>query len=43
MNTVLIVKDGGISETSIRKPPPYLPPPNDSPTIQDSAGEVDGF
>ncbi|XP_024178777.2 laccase-14 [Rosa chinensis] len=31
MNTVMIVKNGGTPETSIRRPPPYLPPCNGSP------------
>ena len=33
MNTVIIVKDGGTPETSIRKPPAYLPPCNGSPAM----------
>ncbi|KAL6209378.1 hypothetical protein ACLB2K_020320 [Fragaria x ananassa] len=34
MNTVMIVKDGGTPETSMRKPPAYMPPCSDSHTIR---------
>ncbi|KAL6134766.1 hypothetical protein ACLB2K_066994 [Fragaria x ananassa] len=33
MNTVIIVKDGGTPETSIRRPPAFLPPCNGSPAM----------
>nr|XP_011458458.1 PREDICTED: laccase-14-like isoform X2 [Fragaria vesca subsp. vesca]XP_011458459.1 PREDICTED: laccase-14-like isoform X2 [Fragaria vesca subsp. vesca] len=34
MSFVLIVKDGGEPKTSMREPPPYMPPCTDSPTIR---------
>ena len=38
MTTVLIVKNGGTLETSIREPPPYLPPCKSS-----STGKLQGY